>query len=96
MQNIVKVLRAAKQPVWSCKILLITKPYKAITHNFHAMFSLVNSIISGNISIVLFLFTQHAGLPLQQRQDVLVEEQGAEAEEVPEAQVGHGAPVPHS
>lgn len=43
-----------------------------------------------------FLFTQHAGLPLQQRQDVLVEEERAEAEEVPQAQVGHGAPVPQA
>lgn len=41
------------------------------------------------------LLTQHARLPLQQCQDVLVEEQGAETEEVPEAQVGQGSPVPH-
>lgn len=40
------------------------------------------------------VFTQHAWLPLQQWQDVLVEEKSAEAEEAPEAQVGHGAPVP--
>lgn len=46
--------------------------------------------------VTLFIFTQHAGLPLQQRKDVLVEEQRAEAEEVPQAQVGHGAPVPHA
>lgn len=44
---------------------------------------------------ILFFFTQHAGLPLQKRQDVLVEEQRAETEEIPQAQVGHGAPVPH-
>lgn len=45
--------------------------------------------------MTLFLLTKHAGLSFQQRQYVLVEEQGAEAEEVPEAQVGHGAPVQH-
>lgn len=53
-----------------------------------------NSLLSG--MSVLLLFTQHAGLPLQQRQDVLVQEEGAEAEEIPEAQVAHGAPVPHA
>lgn len=46
-------------------------------------------------SASLFFLTQHAGLPLQKWQDVFVEEQGAEAEEVPEAQVGHRAPIPY-
>lgn len=53
-----------------------------------------NSLLSD--MAVLLLFTQHAGLPLQQRQDVLVQEEGAEAEEIPEAQVAHGAPVPYA
>lgn len=51
-----------------------------------------NTCVKGKYRVSFF--TQHARLPFQQRQDVLVEKQGAEAEEVPEAQVGEGAPVP--
>lgn len=45
--------------------------------------------------MVILIFTQHAGLTLQQGQDVFVKEQGAEAEEIPQSQVDHGAPIPH-
>lgn len=40
--------------------------------------------------------TQHARLSLQQREDVLVEEERAEAEEVPERQEGQSPGVPHA
>lgn len=45
--------------------------------------------------MILLHLTEHAGLSFKQRQYIFVQKQGAEAEEVPETQIGHGAPVGH-
>lgn len=60
------------------------------------MYELIENLLPLITSVTFLILTQHARLPFQQRQDVLVEEQRAEAEEVPQAQVRHGAPVPHA